>query len=135
MTPLAIIRDAAAEGVTLTLTPVGTIKATGKGAAVNRWIPVIREHKTGILAALQEVANDDTLPDSAMEARRQRVLSVLAERPDVRYAVVVDNPNADPVIVALGIRDQATCELCIPRATFDPFLLLALIERRGGSVH
>ena len=44
MTPLAIIRQAQADGVKLALSPVGTIKATGKGDAVNRWLPVIREH-------------------------------------------------------------------------------------------
>ena len=70
-----------------------------------------------------------------MEARRQRVLAMLAERPGIRYAVVVDNPDADPVIVALGIRGQATCELRIPREKFDPFLLLDLIERHCGTTH
>ena len=53
MTPLAIIKTALADGVTLALSPVGTIKATGKGNAVNRWIPMIRDHKIGIMAALE----------------------------------------------------------------------------------
>jgi hypothetical protein len=70
-----------------------------------------------------------------MEARRQRVLAVLAERPGIKYAVVVDSPDVDPVIVALGIRGQATCEIRIPREKFDPFLLLDLIERHGGTTH
>lgn len=78
---------------------------------------------------------NDPLPDSAMEARRQRVLATLAAQPGIRYAVVVDNPNADPVIVALGIRGQATCELRVPLAKFDPFLMLDLIGRHGGTVH
>jgi hypothetical protein len=53
MTPATIIKDAAAEGVMLALTPAGTIKVTGEGAAVNRWLPLLREHKPVILAALQ----------------------------------------------------------------------------------
>ena len=53
MTPLAIIKTALADGVTLALSPVGTIKATGKGNTVNRWIPMIRDHKIGIMAALE----------------------------------------------------------------------------------
>lgn len=57
MTPAAIIKKATADGVTLALTPAGAIKATGNGMAVNRWLPVIREHKPAILAALQEAAN------------------------------------------------------------------------------
>lgn len=134
MNPATIIEQARADGVSLILSPAGTIKATGEGVAVSRWLPVIREHKPGIVVALQEAANDP-LPDPAMEARSLRVLAMLAERPGIKYAVVVDNPNADPVIVALGIRGQATCELRIPREKYDPFLLLDLIERHGATVH
>ena len=138
MNPSAIIQQAAADGVSLILSPAGTIKATGDGAAVNRWLPVIREHKPGILAELR-AANDtayDTLPDPAAEARRQRVLGMLAERPDIRYAVLTDT-QSDPeaVILALAIRGRATCELRIPRGKYDPFLLLELIERHGSTVH
>jgi hypothetical protein len=53
MTPVDIIRDARAEGVRLELSPAGTIKATGEAAAVNRWLPAIREHKLAIIAALK----------------------------------------------------------------------------------
>jgi hypothetical protein len=55
MNPAAIIRDARADGVCLALSKPGTIKATGDGAAVNRWLAVIREHKAEIIEAL----NDD----------------------------------------------------------------------------
>jgi hypothetical protein len=58
MTPATIIKKAMADGVNLALSPSGTIRATGEGAAVNRWLPVIREHKPGIVAALQEAANE-----------------------------------------------------------------------------
>lgn len=87
--------------------------------------------------------NDDTadkatgepLPDPAAEARRQRVLAMLAEDPNVRRSAVVDNPDADPVLLTVAIRDVATFELAIPAAKFDPFLLLSLIDRHGGTVH
>jgi hypothetical protein len=52
MTTAAIIREAAADGVSLALSSAGTIKATGDQVAVNRWLPVLREHKPAILAAL-----------------------------------------------------------------------------------
>ena len=55
MTPAAIIREATADGVNLVLTSGDTIKATGTRGAVTRWLPMIREHKPGILAALKEV--------------------------------------------------------------------------------
>jgi hypothetical protein len=52
MTPAAIIREAAADGVSLALSPAGTIKATGDQAAVTRWLQFLREYKPAILAAL-----------------------------------------------------------------------------------
>lgn len=76
------------------------------------------------------------LPDPPSEARRQRVLAMLTANPNARYALVTDteaNPKA--VILALAIRGRATCELRIPRDKYDPFLLLTLIQRHGGTVH
>ena len=58
MTPATIIREAQAEGVRLALSPTGTIKATGDGAAVNRWLTVIREHKAEIIDVLKVGAGD-----------------------------------------------------------------------------
>lgn len=54
MTPAAIIRDAQADGVCLTLGKTGTIKVTGESCAVNRWVAAIREHKAGIIDALTD---------------------------------------------------------------------------------
>lgn len=56
MTPAAILKEAFADGVSLALSPAGTIKATGDGAAVNRWLPAIREHKAAIIKALLEAS-------------------------------------------------------------------------------
>jgi hypothetical protein len=53
MTPEALVSTARADGVRLELSPAGTIKATGDAAAVYRWLPVIREHKLAIIAALK----------------------------------------------------------------------------------
>ena len=78
---------------------------------------------------------NEPLPDPAAEARRQRVLTMLAERPSIRYAVSVDSPDRNPVILALGIRDQATCEIHVRRDKFDPFKLIDLIERHGSTLH
>jgi len=138
MTPAAIIQQAQADGVTLALSPVGTIKAAGNGEAVNRWLPVIREHKAELLAELR-AANDtayEPLTDPAAEARRQRVLRVLRDNPGGRYALVTDL-ESDPkaAILALAIRGRATCELRIPRDKYDPWLMLELIERHGATLH
>ena len=60
---------------------------------------------------------------------------MLATDSNLRYGLVVDNPDTDPVIVALAIRDVGRCELAIPAAHYDAFALLALIERHGATVH
>ena len=59
MTPTTIVREARAEGVRLTLSTFGAIKASGDSAAVNRWVAVIRERKAEIVDAL-EVSPGDT---------------------------------------------------------------------------
>jgi hypothetical protein len=81
MTPAAIIEAVQAEGVSLTLSTAGTIKATGDGAVVSRWLPTIREHKAGILAALRVGADTTvTLPLSAADERAIRAwLAIIGE--------------------------------------------------------
>ncbi len=49
----ALIRQAANDGVVMTLTVTGQIELTGDQAAIERWLPAIRENKPDIVAALQ----------------------------------------------------------------------------------
>lgn len=88
--------------------------------------------------ALANSTRPEVVPllDPAAEARRQGVLTMLAERPAIRYAVLTDD-RADPeaVILALAIRGRATCELRIPRNRYDPFLMLDIIDKHGATVH
>lgn len=136
MTPIQIIQQAAADGVVLRRSPAGTIKARGEQAAVERWLPVIRENKPGILVALEQTQDDPPLPDPVAEARLQRVIAMLDARPGIRYAVLA-NTEVDPgvVIITLAIRGKAACELHVPRDKYDGVLLLDLIERHGATVH
>lgn len=53
MKPATIIRDAEADGVNLTLSTAGKIKASGNQKAVSRWLALISENKPGIIEALQ----------------------------------------------------------------------------------
>ena len=53
MTAATLIACAAAEGVALDLRARGTIQASVANATVTRWLPVIREHRNEILAALK----------------------------------------------------------------------------------
>ena len=58
MTPATIIQEAKKDGVILALSNAGTIKATGGGAAVHRWLAAIREHKAAIIDVLKVGAGD-----------------------------------------------------------------------------
>lgn len=93
---------------------------------------------TGSRAALEARAPEAS---PAFEARRQHVLAMLAAVPGGRYAALTDaEADPDAVLLALAIRSApdgatVTCELRIPRAKYDPWLLLELIERHGATVH
>lgn len=58
MTPADIIREATVSGVNLALSSAGTLKVTGEAEAVKLWLAIIRQHKPGILAALQAAAQE-----------------------------------------------------------------------------
>jgi hypothetical protein len=59
MTVQTIIRDAAADGVRLNLSPAGRIKILGKPSALEKWRPVIVEQKAEILTLLKPVPCSD----------------------------------------------------------------------------
>ncbi len=128
MNPATIIEQAAADGVNLALSLAGTIKATGEQAAVNRWLPVIREHKRGIVAALRE-ADNDPKPTPADE-RMGKVIAKLQSDPGLRYAME-PHTEIDPesVILTVAIRGKGACELRIPKSRYDAFALLEFIEK------
>jgi hypothetical protein len=105
MNPAAMIRQAAEEGLSLALSPTGTIKATGNAEAVNRWLPVLREHKPALVAALAQAANDSCSPLSAV--------------PVVRLRLVLEAED--------GSRSEAV--LAIPKARYDGLRVLELFER------
>ena len=103
MTPAAIIRKAQADGVKLTLSTPRTIKATGDGAAVNRWLNVIREHKSEIIDALKGGANDTS--------------------PAYRHWLI-HNPDRDPLeVLCTPPATHAEILEWYPDATVEPFTL------------
>lgn len=80
------------------------------------------------------MAGTGPLSAEAMEARRKRVVALLAADSTRRLAVVCDS-SGDPVPVAIAIRGKGTCEVQIPATRFDPFKLLELVARHGGTLH
>jgi len=79
----------------------------------------------------------ETLQDRQREARRQKVIAMLEAVPDTQRAITADT-DSDPhnVILTVAVRAcQQTCELLIPKAKYDPWLLLGLIERLDAITH
>lgn len=73
-----------------------------------------------------------SIQDRQREARRQKVIAMLEAAPDTLRAVYPDtDSDPDNVILAIAIRHLATFEMAIPKATYDPWRLLELIERMG----
>jgi hypothetical protein len=62
MTPATIIQQARKDGVILTLSNSGTLKASGDSETVDRWLPVIRGCKPEIIAALIVGAGETAEP-------------------------------------------------------------------------
>src|SRR5262245_58772593 len=82
-----------------------------------------------------ETNQSDALGNPPAEARRQQVLEMLGQNRTARYAFQTEL-EADPeaVLLTFAIRGKATCELRIPRAKYDGFLLLDLVRRHSGTV-
>jgi hypothetical protein len=95
----------------------------------------MRAHKAELLDVLRVEDCEEPIPDPAMEARRQKVLAMLAQNPQIKRAIISDT-EADPenVIVTIGLREQATAELVIPKASYDAFLILKLMEAQSQEL-
>lgn len=94
MSAATILKDSAAAGVTLSLSSTGTIKAAGTQAAVDLWLPAIREHKTGIVALLAEGANVEPgrrQPDTLLAGDQEAaILAWLAQIGETDEAIVAE---------------------------------------------
>ena len=72
MTPATIIERAAADGVRLTLTAPGKLKAIGDKQAVIRWLPILTEHKAELLASLSAPHTAQAIEQSVAEFFEER---------------------------------------------------------------
>ncbi len=77
-----------------------------------------------------EIESVTTLAESEFEHRRTKVLAMLEAAPGTQRATYADT-NSDPhnVILTVAVRNLATCEMLIPKAKYDAWQLLELIER------
>jgi hypothetical protein len=110
-----------ADGGTLDISPADNLPP--------ELVQTIRQSKAEILTELQKEART--------EWRRQKVIAMLEKSPDTKRAIYTDT-DSDPhnVILTVAVRAcQQTCELLIPKAKYDPWRLLELIERHGQVTH
>lgn len=70
---------------------------------------------------------------SEIDRRSMRALAML-DRCTAKRAIF-NTVMGDAVILTVAIRGLCTCELSIPKAKFDPWRLLELIERHGQATH
>ena len=100
-----------------------TIVAKPRSALTEELRELIRHSKTELMAALAPV-------ERGRELRRQRVLAKLKAEPDKQRVAIFDPDfDRDFVLCTLAIRDVGTCELRIPRDRYDPFDIMAAMER------
>ena len=84
-----------------------------------------------------DMPKPETLQDRQREARRQKIIAMMEAAPGTQRAVYTDT-ESDPhnVILTVAVRScQQTCELLIPKAKYEPWRLLALVERHGQTTH
>lgn len=133
------------------------LRVSPKSAITDEARAFIRSHKAALLPLLaqitssksrEELASNDELVAfqqaevlecaSAVwgdaEAGQRKVESMLANNPAIRYALAT-NAEGDPddVLLTLAIRNLGTCDLRIPKARYDPFLIMRLLDQYDGT--
>ena len=111
MTPVAIIREASADGVTLLLSSTGTVKVNGDEVTVNRWLALIRKNKAAIVAAL---AAD--LMTAEQEAAICAWLTYINETDPEIIRDVLDKCRADPDALVYFLKRSDE----VPKPVRDP---------------
>lgn len=115
------------------VTPVTLDDVTPKPAWINACTPVTPVTSQNDITASEPV----TLLDGQREMRRQKVIAMLEAAPGTKRAIYTDT-DSDPhnVILTVAVRAcQQTCDMLIPKAKYDPWRLLELIERLGQTTH
>ena|ERR1035437_9822241 len=111
MRPETVIRQAAAEGVKLALSPPDNIKVVGDERAVDRWLPVIREQKPEIIAVLHKAAKDTEL-DAGGRLFDFAPPADDAEALEQRAAIIAEGCGIDQAMAFQEARWQADRERC-----------------------
>jgi hypothetical protein len=94
------------------------------GSETTKLLQQFKQHKGELFEALKQ------------EERREKVLEMLQADSELKYAVIADlESDANKVILTIGLRDLATTfEMLIPKESYDPWQLIALVEAHGMKV-
>lgn len=85
----------------------------------------LKQSKAEILEALRI--------EQQQEARRQKALALLEADTAIKRSVYADtDSDPDNIILAIALRGVATCEMLVPKARFDAWQLLALVDKYGA---
>ncbi len=86
----------------------------------------IKAHKAELLAALKRTK---PLPTGAASAYG-RLKRTLAEHPNIRFASeVLPDKGDDYILMAVGVKGAGFAVLRMPKAKFDGFKLIEMVER------
>ncbi len=103
------------------------------GGLLPERVQQLKQSKRETLTELQREAQQQEIKRGA---RQEKVLAMLRENPEVPRAIYAD-AETDPhnVILTIAVRNCATCEMLVPKAKYDPWRLLELIEQHGQPIH
>lgn len=104
--------------LTVRLTDDNSLELSPAEKITNELIDRLRKHKPAIIEELKR------------EQRREKVLQMLANNPEIQRAFVTDT-ESDPhnVILMMAVRDKYSFEMHIPKSKYDPFAVLEVIEK------
>jgi hypothetical protein len=142
MTPAKIINQSAADGVIISLSVAGKVKATGIQEHVDKWLPTIREYKMSLIAFLSDAETDASENRAEIAVHRNSsILPTVADTDDRRQcsqclnlrgrACGIAKPERGALVVAnVGYRPQPDtphrCAGYLPNATDND-------QRLGGE--
>ncbi len=134
-----MIQGLNSQGVALRVEGDHLVIRAPKGSVSQETLEELRKHKAQLIAELSlenrppPVTGRDARTQH--EARRRKVLQLMAQEPDRPRAWYVDS-ESDPRYVILtfakmipDLEEIYTCELTIERADWDPFVFLELIDQ------
>lgn len=80
MTVIEIIKSALSDGIILSINEAGKLKIEGDKQPIERWLPIIRENKTAILAALSpRPGRTENTPPPCQNCKRLEIIKIMGE--------------------------------------------------------